>query len=40
MVKAEIKRHASKREERLLHHENVETIRLFDNIELLRRLNP
>jgi hypothetical protein len=38
MVTAEIKRFARKREERLLHHENVEAIQLLDNSELLRRL--
>jgi len=38
MVTAEIRRFARKREERLLHHDNVEVIQLIDNIELPRRL--
>jgi hypothetical protein len=42
MVMNEIRKFAKKHEERLLHHVNVEAIRLFDNSELLRRLkkNP
>jgi hypothetical protein len=36
MVTAEIKRFASKHEERLHHHDNVEAIQLLDNSELLR----
>jgi hypothetical protein len=39
MVTAEIKIFASKHEERLHHHDNVEAIQLLDNSELLRRLN-
>jgi hypothetical protein len=34
MVKVEIRRFAKKREERLLHHDNVEAIQLLDNSEL------
>jgi hypothetical protein len=37
-VTAEIRRYATKHEERLLHHANVEAIQLLDNSELLRRL--
>jgi hypothetical protein len=37
MVTAEIRRFARKHEERLLHHDNVEVIHLFDNSELLLR---
>jgi hypothetical protein len=40
MVTAEIRRFASKPEERLLHHDNVEAIQLLDNSELFRRLKP
>jgi hypothetical protein len=39
MVTAKIKRFATKHEERLHHHDNVEAIQLLDNSELLRRLN-
>jgi len=38
MVKAEIRDHARKHEERLLHHDNFEAIQLLDDSELLRRL--
>jgi len=38
MVTAEIRRFARKHEERLLHHDNVKAIQLFDNSELQRRL--
>jgi len=38
MVTAEIKRFATKHEERLHHRDNVEAIQLLDNSELLRRL--
>jgi hypothetical protein len=34
MVTAEIKRFARKHEERLLHHDNIETVQLLDNGEL------
>jgi hypothetical protein len=37
MVTAEIRLLARKHEERLLHHDNVETIQLLDSNELLRR---
>jgi hypothetical protein len=39
-VTAEIRRFASKPEERLLHHDNVEAIQLLDNSGLFRRLKP
>ena len=39
MVTAETKRFASKHEERLHRHDNVEAIQLLDNSALLRRLN-
>ena len=38
MVTAEIRRFARKHEERLLHHDNVDAIRLLDNCELQRRI--
>ena len=38
MVTTEIKRFATKHEERFHHHDNVEEIQLLDNSELLRRL--
>ena len=39
MVTREIRKFAKKHEERLHHHVNVEAIQLFDNTELVRRLN-
>ena len=38
MVTAEIKMFATKHEERVHHHDNVEAIQLLDNSKLLRRL--
>jgi len=38
MVRTEIRKFAKKQEERLLHHVNVEVIRLLDKSELARRL--
>ena len=38
MVTNETGKFAKKREERLLHHVNVEAIQLLDNSELVRRL--
>jgi hypothetical protein len=38
MVTAEIRRFATKHEERLLRHDNVEAIQLLDSSESLRRL--
>jgi hypothetical protein len=39
MVTAEIRRYARKHEERLLHHKNVDAIRLLDNSEFNEGLN-
>jgi hypothetical protein len=38
MVTVEVRWFARKHKERLLHHDNVETIQLLDNGELIRRL--
>jgi hypothetical protein len=38
VVSSEIQRFAQKHEGRLHHHENVETIKLLDNMGLVRRL--
>jgi hypothetical protein len=38
MLTAEVRRFARKHEERLLHHDNVEVIQLYENSELIHKL--